>query len=375
MILNAAYNWYDGFGEEDSNPLTLSWFQTAASGIDLILGHGFPNDLPALTLAGDLEDSPTVTAPGLIVPSVTEPEPVFPGDGDIAHGQYLYRPDNRDIDVYEFTLSTSGEFTVETIAERLGDSSQLDSVLRIYREVQDDLGNPELDANGNPVRELISQNDDYYSEDSFVRLNLGKGRYFVGVSASGNDTYNPNVEDSGIGGTSEGEYKLRFDFRPDVTKSIVDTAGTPLDGDADGRAGGVYNFWFRATELDRVLEITGNGNTIVEGQTVTIVSGQGQTKVFEFDSDGTLSSGSNVRVTITRGANPSTATQIAAALTTAIIGPTGFNNAAAASATGCESGWSANGMQPSVRTRLGSLATARRFSSTKPRPGREPMVR
>ncbi len=335
VILNAAYNWYDGYGQEDSVPATLSWFQTAASGIGLILGGGFSNDLPALQFQQDIEDSPTNTSPGLIGLNVTTPEPVFPGDADIVHGQYLYRPDSRDIDMYEFTLTDSGIFTAETMAERLNNSSPLNTVLRLYREVQDASGAPVFDGNGNPVRILISQNDDYFSEDSLIRLDLEPGKYFVGVSASGNANYDPAVTNSGSGGLTEGAYELRLDFRPDADKSIVDVDGTPLDGDADGVAGGLYNFWFRTESLSRVLDVTGNGNTIVEGQTITISNGQAVTRTFEFSADAVVT-GSNVRVNYVAGATPSTASAIAASLMAAINGPTGFNSASMATAAGSQ---------------------------------------
>ncbi len=35
-------------------------------------------------------------------------EQIFPGDHDIVHGRHLYRPDNRDVDVYRFTLPGRG---------------------------------------------------------------------------------------------------------------------------------------------------------------------------------------------------------------------------------------------------------------------------
>ena len=71
-------------------------------------------------------------------------------------------------------------------------------------------------------------------------------RKVSGVSASGNNDYDPNIEDSGFGGTSQGDYELRLTFRKDADESIVDATGVALDGDADGNPGGVNNFWFRA---------------------------------------------------------------------------------------------------------------------------------
>ena len=60
----------------------------------------------------------------------------------------------------------------------------------------------------------------------------------------------------------------------------------PLDGDADGTPGGVYNFWFQTRPLDRVLRVTGDGNTFVDGQMVTIEDAFGNVRRFEFDSNG-----------------------------------------------------------------------------------------
>ena len=94
--------------------------------------------------------------------------------------------------------------------------------------------------------ELVARNDDYFSEDAFVEIQLQPGRYFVGVTASGNTSYDPVIEDTGWGGTSQGDYELRLTFRKDVDRSIVDTTGQALDGDSNGLAGGVHNFWFRS---------------------------------------------------------------------------------------------------------------------------------
>ena len=110
-------------------------------------------------------------------------------------------------------------------------------------------------------------------------------------------------------------------------------SGTALDGDSDGTVGGVYNFWFRTQSLDRIVEVTGNGNTIVEGQTVTITSANGTTRAFEFDSDASVV-GSNVPIPFVSGATPSPSVDIAASLVASIVGPQGFNDVNAARVTG-----------------------------------------
>ncbi|MFO0904160.1 MAG: dockerin type I domain-containing protein [Pirellulales bacterium] len=245
VVLEAVEAWDDSYGG--------TWFQRAYHEIGSVLGLGGTYDLPPGNVMG--QDGPVPTTnpltnvnssqqfsnPGLQFDNAVEP--VFPGAADIVHLQRQFRPESKDIDMYKFTLTETGEFTAETIAERRFNSSQLDTALRLYKLV--DI----KDSNGVIVgqeKQLVSQNDDYFSKDSYIKMTLEPGTYWVGVSASGNTSYDPTIEDSGIGGTSQGQYDLRFNFRPQATETIVDATGVKLDGDGDGTPGGVFNFWFRA---------------------------------------------------------------------------------------------------------------------------------
>ena len=235
VILDRAETWNDAFGASDSNKPSL--FVVAMREIGNLLGLGQMSNLPPGTIMGGIYSNTTLGGEALLLGN-NPVEPVFPGDQDIIAGRYLFRPDSRDIDLYRFTIAPgqAGLFTAEIVSERLSNGSLLDSYLTLYRERADG------------TREVIAVNDDYFSQDSFLQLDLAEGTYFLGVSASGNSNYNPDINDSGMNGTSEGGYSLRTTFRPLVNRQIVDAAGTALDGDLDGVASGVYNFWFRAAQ-------------------------------------------------------------------------------------------------------------------------------
>ena len=237
VIMNANVTWNDeialpGVGGQES------WFHTALSGIGRLLGLGYTGDLP--------EDSSFGDEP--LAGNGSAPEPDFAVDADAVHLQHRFRPDSIDIDLYEFEVSDAGLFNAEVVAERRSNASNLDSVLRLF------------DIDGN----VIAQNDDYFSEDSVIEIDLEPGTYIIGVSASGNDDYDPVIAGTGIDGTSQGEYDLRLNFRPSVDDTLVDTTGTAFDGDRDGVAGGVENFWFYAARPSDVLivdKIAPNGGT------------------------------------------------------------------------------------------------------------------
>jgi hypothetical protein len=129
----------------------------------------------------------------------------------------------------------------------------------------------------------------------------------LGVSAAGNDVYDPTVEDTGFGGRTQGSYRLQVNFRPqaDAADAIRDLdrrneglPGTPLDGDGDGQAGGLYNFWFQTRNLNRVIEVLGTGASFTDGQIVTITDFQGVVRRFEINTVGGVAAG-NVAVNLT----------------------------------------------------------------------------
>ncbi|QDV27539.1 GEVED domain-containing protein [Aureliella helgolandensis] len=272
------------FSDADLNQFGGEFMRAAMQAVGKLLGLGDADELQQMTI----QSFASVFAPGVGT------EIVMPGDADILHGQYLYRPDSKDIDLYQFKLPIGGKISIEAFAERMNEASLLDSQIRLFQETPDGW-------------QEVASNNDHYSTDSFLELELGQGNYIVGVSASGNATYDPAIADSGIGGRSEGRYQLRMDFQPPADSVLRDgdtQTGTEFDGDADGSPGGVFNFWFRPSNasntkfVNKAASTSGNGSlatpykninaaltAAVPGDVVRILGNGGADKNFATSTD------------------------------------------------------------------------------------------
>lgn len=443
LVLDALYQWQVGYGED--------FFRTAFAGIGALLGLGQASSLPASTvmalsnafLNGSINQNLQQQVYNQVGAEFNNRplEPVFPGNYDVLHGQYLHGAVGSDIDLYRFevdvtTGSNTGLLTAETFAQRLPDSSALDTSLKLFRETQASvetnfslpvapirieavapgrLGNqvtlefiresrsyippsglaptdpaeiarratnaanfqieivqkgvnsfevvipqlPDLslldpaerqsevdqlaktpkdildaisadafasslvrvvDVVGDnfasldnfeqfePIFNLpelpfqtlvltggdivpIAFNDDYFGTDSRIELQLGDGVYYVGVTASGNDQYDPVIPGTGTGGRSEGDYQLflKFEANTDGRDTLRDrdgdqvgVPGTPLDGDGDGLPGEANNFWFQVRPESRQVAFD-SGQLIVPGQTLAVTAGtNGVTRTYQF---------------------------------------------------------------------------------------------
>ena len=238
---------FQDFDDSVDDQFGGKFFRGSMFAVGQLLGFGYSDDLA----------QPTVTSSDFIFTPGSDNEPAFPSVSDIVHGQYLYRPDSTDIDLYRFELETRGKLSVETVAERLGDPSLLDSAIRIYRGEND----------GSFTE--IGRNDDYFSNDSFLELTVEPGTYMIGVSARGNTDYDPAIEGTGFGGRTEGEYELIIDFQPSSSNGLTDTTGVALDGDGDGLPGGVFDFWFVPNDVNNTLYVD-KASTVTSGTLGTV---------------------------------------------------------------------------------------------------------
>ncbi len=117
-----------GYGED--------FFRKVFAGIGLLLGLETTPELPLQTVMS--------LSSGFLnarIDTNSDIEPVFPGNFDTLHGQYLYRPDSIDVDLYRFQVDLDdvdrvGTLTAETFSERLSSSSLLDTTLTLFQEVK-----------------------------------------------------------------------------------------------------------------------------------------------------------------------------------------------------------------------------------------------
>ncbi len=234
---------FQDFDESTDDLYGGEFFRGAMLVVGQMLGYGYADDLP----------QPVTQSTGSVFNPGTDNEAAFPSIADIINGQYMYRPDSTDVDLYQFELTRPGMISISTLAERLPDASLLDTTLRLYRELADG------------TFEELAANDDYFSKDSLIELQLAPGNYVVGVSASGNDTYDPAIAGTGFGGRTEGSYELRLNFVATDTATLNDATGQALDGDADGRPGGIFNFWFVPADPSTTLYVDKSASSLGNG--------------------------------------------------------------------------------------------------------------
>jgi len=130
IVMNA--NFAGGWG---TSLYGSAYFVDIMQQIGTVLGLGSSTEAPPGTLMGSSPIAGAKTAP-----ATGTVEPVYPGDQDILHMQYLYRPDSSDIDLYKFTVTQTGTLNAETFAQQLppgttgATASSLNTVLSLFSE-------------------------------------------------------------------------------------------------------------------------------------------------------------------------------------------------------------------------------------------------
>ena len=206
--------------------------------------------------------------------------------------------------------ATAGQFVDAINADPL--SSSLFDAQVTFGERSSVVGGSEefsISLSGGGIEQL-SRNDDYFGEDSRVIASLGEGVYYIGIAASGNNSYNPEFSGTSFGGRTQGDYDLHLKFEPQVDETDVirdldsdreDVPGTALDGNADGVPGGAHNFWFQTRPVNRILNFTDDGAAITPNQTISVVGGNGIRRTFEFVPTGGSAQPGNIAVNYSPG--------------------------------------------------------------------------
>ncbi len=269
LILDAAEPWYDGYGlSPDSRP---SWFTEAIRGIGNLLGLGPTFEQVPGVASGS---NPSLYNASLFgVTGNFSIEPDFLSSSDIIPLRALHRREIKDADLYSFSVTERGRISVETYAQRMLDTSNLDTDLKLWK----------LNSSTGTY-EIVARNNDFYGNDSFIGIDVDRNAdgsaatYVIGITANGNNDYNPNIAGSGGGGLSQGRYDMRVSFESSTVGTILDTNGSRLDGDSDGQQGGDFNFWFRTAktkdsaapgEVRTLFVNSGEGVDAVTSGTVT----------------------------------------------------------------------------------------------------------
>ena len=112
-----------------------------------------------------------------------------------------------DVDMFSFEVVSAGIVILETSPWN-ATRDPADTVLRLF----DDLGN-----------QLAIDDNTAGNGFSHLEAALPAGKYYVGVSGSGNDIYDPNVAGSGKA-ADRGYYRLAFSWANDDLNGFLDTA-------------------------------------------------------------------------------------------------------------------------------------------------------
>jgi large repetitive protein len=152
---------------------------------------------PRLLLSADLEGDSLATALGV---SLTRGA-LYSHQATIGDGNYP----TADVDLYAISMTAGQHLLVAAEARALdegGSLSNLDNYARIFDATGNQLASS--DDSNNPFTGVFS------ADSSLSYVAASTATYYVGVSAYGNSTYNPNTAGTGTAGGTTGAYRLEL---------------------------------------------------------------------------------------------------------------------------------------------------------------------
>ena len=251
------------------------------------LGEGFPEEPTDNDGRDGNNDTIANAVPLGLEPASDNLSVTIDGEIDVRFRGEDAVDNTEDVDFYSFDLQEGQTIAIDIDANGIGDAgldSILDSNLRIFDESGNELA---LNEQGAAPDEVFQAEGDPYLEFTAPEA----GTYYAGISALGNDFYDPNVVASGSGwtfGESFGAdiYQVNFSLgsqfvetptEPPVTES---DKPNPIFGrlEADVIEIGQSNQLIFAGESNDLIDLTqsdGNNRAYADGGDDTLVLGSG----------------------------------------------------------------------------------------------------
>ncbi len=165
-----------------------------------------------------------------------------------------------DVDIFRVFASGPALITAEITARGLPNPSQLDSYVRLF------------DASGVE----LAANDNFNGLDSKLQFFVpAAGQYYVGVSAFPNSRYNANLENTGIGSTTSGNYTVFLRVQTSTSDTATGNNTTPATIPSSGEIVSTIAFTDGRSILDVNVRLTIE-HTFVGDLRITLTGPSGQ---------------------------------------------------------------------------------------------------
>ncbi|HEV3339043.1 MAG TPA: fibronectin type III domain-containing protein, partial [Pirellulales bacterium] len=197
-----------------------------------------------LLLTGDAEGDSLATALGVSLTRGT----LYSHQAMIGDGNYP----TADVDLYSISMAAGQHLLVAVEARALDEGGSLSS-LDTYARVFDASGNQLAynDDSSNPFTGVSS------TDSSLSYVAASTATYYVGVSAYGNSTYNPNTAGTGTAGGTTGAYRLELL----LSNSAPLAAPTGLTATASGSSQINLSWSAVAAATGYTIQRSANGST------------------------------------------------------------------------------------------------------------------